>query len=348
MTSCTCDSVPATSVERSGTERPQMDMFSAALHVELGVHYWLGGRWDLTAHSFSLAQELSADRDDPIVAAATSLLSIGIGDLDEADRRLQTVLAATARSEWEPFFEALLIAQVARLHAEGSGTQRAALLAHIRARHSRVPVLAPQSGAPVLLHYALTAIWANDSRTARALITRLTSLSATVSWACGVAAWLHGLLAEAEGDLHAALGQLALAVRIGSMADLPLYRAHALVDHARVAAKLGAAIRSRQSRSQARDCYARLGAAGYLRQLDGRPEREPGWRHLTALSCREREVLTLVVNGLSYAQIGRDLFISASTVGYHLSNIYAKTGVNSRHELTESVRRDPTRLGLTA
>jgi hypothetical protein len=46
--------------------------------------------------------------------------------------------------------------------------------------------------------------------------------------------------------------------------------------------------------------------------------------------------------------IGRDLFISTSTVGYHLSNIYAKTGVNSRNEHTDSFRRDPSRLGLTA
>ena len=58
-----------------------------------------------------------------------------------------------------------------------------------------------------------------------------------------------------------------------------------------------------------------------------------------ALTDRERDVLTLVTSGMSYAQISRDLFITRSTVGFHLSNIYAKTGVSSRHELSELVRR---------
>jgi DNA-binding CsgD family transcriptional regulator len=41
---------------------------------------------------------------------------------------------------------------------------------------------------------------------------------------------------------------------------------------------------------------------------------------------------------MSYAQIARELFITRSTVGFHLSRIYAKTGTTSRHELSELVR----------
>ena len=51
---------------------------------------------------------------------------------------------------------------------------------------------------------------------------------------------------------------------------------------------------------------------------------------------------------MSYAQIARDLFITQRTVGYHLSNIYGKAGVNSRHVLTELARREPLRFGLVA
>jgi DNA-binding CsgD family transcriptional regulator len=57
-------------------------------------------------------------------------------------------------------------------------------------------------------------------------------------------------------------------------------------------------------------------------------------------------VLTLVTAGMSYAQIARDLFITQSTVSYHLGNIYAKANVSSRHELTALVREQPASFGL--
>ena len=57
-------------------------------------------------------------------------------------------------------------------------------------------------------------------------------------------------------------------------------------------------------------------------------------------------MLTLIASGMSYAQIARDLFVTQSTVGYHLSNIYRKAGVSSRHELTELVRSDPLGFGI--
>ena len=42
--------------------------------------------------------------------------------------------------------------------------------------------------------------------------------------------------------------------------------------------------------------------------------------------------------GLSYAQIARELYVTGSTVAFHLSNAYAKTGITSRHELVQLVR----------
>jgi len=56
---------------------------------------------------------------------------------------------------------------------------------------------------------------------------------------------------------------------------------------------------------------------------------------LAALSDREWEIATLLLEGLSYAQIGKDLFITRSTVSFHLTRIYAKTDTTSRHELAE-------------
>ena len=57
----------------------------------------------------------------------------------------------------------------------------------------------------------------------------------------------------------------------------------------------------------------------------------PG-RPSEALTTREREVLGLIAKGLSNADIGLRLRISAHTVGDHVRGIYRKLEVNSRSE----------------
>ena len=48
------------------------------------------------------------------------------------------------------------------------------------------------------------------------------------------------------------------------------------------------------------------------------------------LTDRERDVLKLLIKGLSNAEIAEQLIISTSTVKYHIGNIYSKLGVDSR------------------
>ncbi|MCB0056562.1 MAG: response regulator transcription factor, partial [Caldilineaceae bacterium] len=45
---------------------------------------------------------------------------------------------------------------------------------------------------------------------------------------------------------------------------------------------------------------------------------------------REREVLALMVDGLSNQEIADRLFLSLGTVKFHAGNIYSKLGVDSR------------------
>jgi DNA-binding CsgD family transcriptional regulator len=63
------------------------------------------------------------------------------------------------------------------------------------------------------------------------------------------------------------------------------------------------------------------------------------------LSGREREVAALVLEGLTYKQIGEQLFISAKTVEHHVARMRQRLGSGSRGELFAHLRqivRSPT------
>jgi DNA-binding NarL/FixJ family response regulator len=64
-----------------------------------------------------------------------------------------------------------------------------------------------------------------------------------------------------------------------------------------------------------------------------------------AVSNREREVLTLLADGLSNAEIAERLFLAESTIKTHVSSAYAKLGVRSREEAARLVRESRRRTG---
>jgi DNA-binding CsgD family transcriptional regulator len=59
---------------------------------------------------------------------------------------------------------------------------------------------------------------------------------------------------------------------------------------------------------------------------------------LAALTARERDVVALLVEGLSNRAIAERLFISEKTASVHVSNILAKLGVSSRLQAATLVR----------
>jgi DNA-binding CsgD family transcriptional regulator len=67
-------------------------------------------------------------------------------------------------------------------------------------------------------------------------------------------------------------------------------------------------------------------------ELRGDHERVPAHR-LAGLTPRERDVATLVVDGLTDGEIAANLSLSRHTVGQHAGQIYRKLGVRSRAEL---------------
>ena len=67
---------------------------------------------------------------------------------------------------------------------------------------------------------------------------------------------------------------------------------------------------------------------------------QPGRRQIfpPALSHRENTVLAMVSAGHTNAQIAESLFLAESTVKSHLRSVFAKLGVNSRHEAAAVAR----------
>ncbi len=61
------------------------------------------------------------------------------------------------------------------------------------------------------------------------------------------------------------------------------------------------------------------------------PDRKLRGAYPAGLTSREVEVLRLVAQGLTYTQIAERLVISPRTVNHHLTAIYSKLGVSSRH-----------------
>ena len=59
---------------------------------------------------------------------------------------------------------------------------------------------------------------------------------------------------------------------------------------------------------------------------------------LAALSARQREILELVVEGLSNAEIAGRLFLSESTIKQHLRAAYKVLGVKNRTEAAKLIR----------
>lgn len=63
--------------------------------------------------------------------------------------------------------------------------------------------------------------------------------------------------------------------------------------------------------------------------MPGKPVAQPQ-RNFFDLTQREREILQLLIQGLSFKEIGTKLCISAHTAKKHVMNIYTKLHVNSR------------------
>ncbi|MDF3149385.1 LuxR family transcriptional regulator, partial [Streptomyces sp. T21Q-yed] len=183
-------------------------------------------------------------------------------------------------------------------------------------------------------HVALALIVAGREDEARAMIRRETE-SAQELGAPVPLALVHRVDGALGGGSHG-LEELQRAVALLSPSEQPLQLAAALVQLGSVqrrSRQRAAARRSlTQGREIARECGARALvelAEAEMRVLGARPVRGG----INRLTPSEQRVAELARAGVPNREIARGLFVSVKTVEWHLSHVYRKLGVRSRHEL---------------
>jgi DNA-binding CsgD family transcriptional regulator len=304
---------------------------------------WQNGSWNLADVEMRIALDHVVGQPHPMLRAIEPVLHAGRGDFGQADKKLREAADVLEVMPWREPVHLYVISYVARLHAGADPAAQKVGLQYLRNVFGDSLLTVPGfTGALWIFHLAIAAIWAGDLDRAGELTRQSERQPHPPRWMEWVPAWVRGLAAETTGAIEEARLGLDAAVS-GFTDDLPLYRAHVLADHARVAALQHDGAAARRSLDAAGQLYRVLGAVPYLARLNETADPpQPGslveTDVLSALSDRERDVATLLVSGLTYAQIARDLYVTRATVGFHTGRIYAKTGVTSRAELIDLVR----------
>jgi ATP/maltotriose-dependent transcriptional regulator MalT len=147
-------------------------------------------------------------------------------------------------------------------------------------------------------------------------------------YVCGRARVVAGQTAAARGDHDEARRVLEDAVDLLVESGAAYETARARLELARSLGRLARSERAAAEARLAREAFAALGADGDVAGVDalGVPERPS----LGELTPRELDVLRLVAQGLSDAEIAQRLVLSQHTVHRHVANVRAKLRLPSR------------------
>jgi DNA-binding CsgD family transcriptional regulator len=185
------------------------------------------------------------------------------------------------------------------------------------------------------------AVRSGDRQLAGLALDRLaeTTGAAGTDWALGIEARSRALLSDSEAA--EALYREAIERLSRTSIRVQLARAHLVYGE-----WLRRERRRRDAREQLRtalEMFTGMGTEGFAdrtqRELSatGERARKRSVETREDLTPQERRIARMAGDGLSNAEIGARLFISQTTVAYHLRNVFAKLHVASRHQLTAFV-----------
>jgi DNA-binding CsgD family transcriptional regulator len=258
---------------------------------------------------------LLAYRDEPAKARAA-----GLAQIRESTARGQDLLADIGR----------IIIAIADMRA---GQYEAAVDAALPVIRNDTPFTA-ETALPELIEAAARSGHQDVARGAFATLADRTTTAGT-PWALGIRARCQALL-EDGGDAEEAYLE----------AISQLGRSHAALDLARAHLLYGQWLRRSKRRRDARrhlrtaeGMFHTMGAGGLADQAGGelRATGERGRARTpqteSDLTAQEARVAKLAADGATNNEIAEQLFISPSTVDYHLGKVFRKLGVRSRAQL---------------
>jgi DNA-binding CsgD family transcriptional regulator len=157
------------------------------------------------------------------------------------------------------------------------------------------------------------------------------------------AALAAGRVAAADGRAAMARAEFERALDAFAKLEIPLEAARARLEIAQLMRTDEPALAIEEARV-ALSAFDQIGAvreadtaASLLRELGATGRAGP--KGLERLTKREREILGLLGQGLTNAEIAARLFISTKTAAHHVSNVLAKLGVRNRSEAAAYAQR---------
>ncbi|HEY2436711.1 MAG TPA: LuxR C-terminal-related transcriptional regulator, partial [Solirubrobacteraceae bacterium] len=174
-------------------------------------------------------------------------------------------------------------------------------------------------------------------------LAEMTSASGT-NWALGIEARTRALVSD--GDVAENLYRKAIERLEHTRIRVELARAHLV--YGEWLRREGRRVEAREQLRAAHEMLASMGVDAFA----GRAEREllATGEHVRIrvvetpedLTGQEAQIARLARDGVSNAEIAARLFISRRTVEYHLSKVFTKLGIRSRHELDRVLPPEPS------
>jgi ATP/maltotriose-dependent transcriptional regulator MalT len=316
----------------------------------LALAQYLAGAWDevlLTAEQgFSAAAIHGRRFEVPLLHLAAGCVPAGRGAAGEAERHASLAEEAAASLDYEQERVYAAMARALACQASGDYPGMAAALGPWRddaALDSRTRLYAVL-WRPLL---AEGLIGSGQTEQAAAVVDRLRAASGQVGYLQPALAWLDGWLAEQQGRPEEAR-RIYQRGEDNASTQSPVYTAQLLLASGRLLRRTGNRRDAVERLRRANALFLGLRAAPFIARteeelaicrLRGTPA--TGQQSVLALTSRETQVAHLVGKRLSNPEIAAELFISRKAVEYHLSNIYAKCGLQGREQLRRFVEQWP-------
>ena len=305
---------------------------------------FLMGEWEESVTLADTAVALALDETDlscwPIALWVSALVRAGRGEADAVEERLRAAAQADPRITGSYDGDLPYLARAELGRALGRPEDQLTATEEAEAAASRGSTLG-------WLTYRVDALAAlGRAQDARAAYERC---AAPGLWrpSYGSLLWLEGRVLEAEGRLGEALAAYRSAAGEPGAELFPFPQAVAALDAGRLAVAAGATGRGRELLEAAATTFRRLGASGYLARclhlLEETATPATAVDPLATLTTRERQVAHALAAGMTNKEIAERLYVSVTTVNFHVRNILSKLGLRSRRDLRTLSRRRPVK-----